>query len=61
MSQLNEGKNTQTKAYCILIIKKIMVMFDIEIISIEIVLVSAYYKITENTIPLNKDSSMRGG
>lgn len=36
-------------------------MFDIEIISIEIVLVSAYYKITENTIPLNKDSSMRGG
>lgn len=36
-------------------------MFDIEIISIEIVLVSVYYKSTENTIPINKDSSMRGG
>lgn len=40
---------------------KIMVMFDIEIISIEIILVSVYHKITENTIPINNDSSMRGG
>lgn len=36
-------------------------MFDTEIISIEIILVSVYYKITENTIPINKDSSMKGG
>lgn len=40
---------------------KIMVIFAIEIISIETTLVSIYYKITENNIPINKDSSMRGG
>lgn len=40
---------------------KIMVIFAIEIISIEITLLSIYYKITENNIPINKDSSMRGG
>lgn len=36
-------------------------MFDIEIISIEISLGSVHYQITENTIPINKDSSVRGG